>query len=391
MKTLLQWISLPVVVMLAVLMCVRCSDPEQEEPVPKQEEEEKEITTEEADAILNGFIFSNRTKKTGSVPSVANTSLVKTDMQDTLYALPGIKMPIRISHPESVVVGGWYVAINNSTFYYEVSIDEEEDSDTVSVVILEIDPEEMDLPSGGVEFPMNIPVEITPHDQGGQPIDVLTRVIAIEEQPGTCDIRMDGDTIGGAVSDWIWYSTTIFDSNGKLKFCNMPYRPFNATQKVVGCCADSTICPQAVYNPVTMATDLIYDSETTANTSYSIQGETLTFFKNGTFGRLTVEGIKNFSYTATDWCGGIAGYNDRQSVVEYYGTHDWVPGRTTISYHANRKRCDDPLGICGYGSRPGDIMYGCRILVIMVDRLMLEGTQEVRIYLRTNTLHRWGD
>lgn len=372
-------------VMLAALIYSNCSNPENEEPAPKQEEKEKEITEKDADAILAGFSFSKSTKVTGSVPPVTNSSLVKTNIGDTLYMLPDIKMPIRISHPQSVVIGGWYVAVKNSTFYYDVSIDQEEDSDTVSVVIVKVDPDEIELPSGGGEQAKNIPVEITPYDQNGQPIDVITRVLSVEEPSDICDIRVDGDTVGGAVSDWIWYSTEIFDSKGVLKFINGPRQAFNANQEVVGCCADSTICPQAVFNPVTKATDLVYDSKLTAKTSYSILGETFTFFKNGTFGRQTVERIKNFSYTATDWCAGITGYNDRESIVFYYGTHDYVPGNKAISYFASRKDCDDPLGICGYGSRPGEVLHNCEMLAIIVDKLMLEGTEEIRLYVRVSS------
>jgi hypothetical protein len=164
---------------------------------------------------------------------------------------------------------------------------------------------------------------------------------------------------------------------------------YSANQEIVGCCADSTICPQAVYNPTTMATDLIYDSKVIAETSYSISFESFTFFKNGTFFRFTTEHIKNASYTATDWCNGIPGYNDRYSDVFYYGTHDYVPGKTAISYGTNRKKCVDPLGLCGYGSRPGNIVHTCRILAIVVDKLMLEGTQEIRIYLRNWSSDVW--
>ncbi len=65
-----------------------------------------------------------------------------------------------------------------------------------------------------------------------------------------------------------------------------------------------------------------------------------------------MENIRNFNAETTDWCAQIPGYSTRDSYVDYYGTHDYAPGDTNIRYITTRSACDDPIGICGYGSRP---------------------------------------
>lgn len=382
MKALLRWLRLPVLVMLAAIIFTECSDPE-EDVAPPQEEEE-EVTPETADAFLDSFRFTASTKVVGTMPTVTNTSLVKSDVQDTLYMLPEMETPIRISHPESVVIGGWYVGVKNSTYYYEVPIDLEEESDTVSVIMVSIDPKELDLPH-------SVPLEITPYDQNKVPVDIITRTLTVEEPASPsreCDIRVDGDTLTSG-DEWRWYSTTAFDTQNKLVFFNAPYTIFKAKQTISGCCAEQPVCPQAVFNPVTGATDLVYDSEVTAETFYQIQYEAFTFYTNGTFKRNTYERIKNFSYENTDWCQFNPGYNDRRSDVYYYGTHDYQPGNTTISYATDRLQCDDENGICGYGSRPGEIVHSCNVMAIVADRLMIEGRKEVRLYLRQPDNYAW--
>ena len=108
MKTFLSWSRISVIVMLAVTLSTRCSDPEDEPEPPQQEEEE--ITKEDADSFLESLGFKQSSKITGSPPTVANTLVVKTDSKDTIYAVAGQKIPIRISHPEAISIKGFFLA-----------------------------------------------------------------------------------------------------------------------------------------------------------------------------------------------------------------------------------------------------------------------------------------
>jgi len=383
MKTLMKLRrSLSILIVPAMVLFAACSDPA-EDIEDDGNSNGGELTEEEADKISDSFAFTNSVRVTGIVPTVVNTSLLKTNSKDTIYTMPGLKIPLRISHPAAVAINGWFIAVKNSTYYYDVPILEEEDSDTVSVVILEIDPER-------VELPYDIPVEITPYDQNKVPVDVIERIVTVEDPvSGGCDILIDGDTTNIGILEWRWHATVVFDSNDEPRFVNAPARVFGASQKIGGCCnEDPLVCPQAVYNPITKATDLIYDSEVTAGTMYSIAHELFSFYKDGTFFRFTLERIKNFSYDATDWCNGVPGFNERESVVHYYGTHDYAPGNTSISYANTHSYCDDPNGICGYGSRDGAVMVTCHMMVITAG---VEGSKEVRMYVRHTYSDVWDD
>ena len=149
------------------------------------------------------------------------------------------------------------------------------------------------------------------------------------------------------------------------------------TQEPTGCCEDGTACPILKKDPITNTWKYEYNSKVKAQTSYSIEFEFFTFFRDGTFRRSTMENIRNFNAETTDWCAQIPAYNTRDSYVEYYGTHDYVPGDTNIRYITTRSACDDPNGICGYGSRPGDLKFSCHTMTITAG---VEGSREERMY-----------
>jgi hypothetical protein len=206
-----------------------------------------------------------------------------------------------------------------------------------------------------------------------------------EEDPSAmgCDILVSGDTVvgGGLKWDWVWQWTVVLDRNNKATFVNAPARKFKATQHPTGCCQNGSACP--AYVPLTDSTwSFVYNSEVTAETSYSIWRDILGFYSDGTFARYTQEYIVNFDPISTDWCSSIPAYTIDNSVVYYFGTHNYVKGNSSISYITTRKQCDDPSGLCGYASRPGSIKFSCHTLMITVDRLMLENTKETRMYRR---------
>jgi hypothetical protein len=195
MKVKIRWVTLPLVVMVVATIYSSCSVTEDENTVPKQPG--GEITKEEADAILDGFSFLRSTKVTGSVPSVTGTTVVKMNSSDTLVIIPKVRIPIRFSHPKGVELGGIFISVKNSTFYYDVPISDREDSDTVSVVIFEIDPAKMDGSSKKVEYLRSFQASIFTYDRNKQPIDSLTRIFSIERlsvDDINCNILTEGHT-----------------------------------------------------------------------------------------------------------------------------------------------------------------------------------------------------
>jgi hypothetical protein len=382
MDTFSRRLQLSAVILLAAIMFSDCSDPADEDSPSNNTQ--GELTTTEADAFMDRLTFTSSSKKTGSVSNVVKTSLVKTDSQDTIYVLDGLKMPIRISHPPSMQLQGIFIVAENSSYYYEVPIDEEEESDTVSVVVLEIVPGDQDSPS-------DVPIEIIPYDANKSPTDILKRVIRVEKPSSECDLLIDGDTSNLEEVRWIWHSTTVLDENESVKFLNSPSRVDTATQRPWGCCGTPPACPELKLDPATGKYNWVYDSRVTATTYYSIAYEGFSFYKNGTYTRISIELIKNFNPTTTDWCSKKPGYNERESIVEYQGIHDYKPGNTSISYVTKNKKCDDPLGLCGYGSRPGAITQSCHLLIITASSGAAEGPKqkEIRIYVRRQHIDKY--
>ncbi len=242
MKTFLTRPSYLLTVMLASLFYASCSDPEEEiatayaTTATTTKQEDEEITQADIESFLESLGFTTSSKVIGSAPTVTNTSIIKMDSKDTIYTMPGQKIPVRISHPEAVALQGVYIASKNSTFYLDVPLDEEEDSDTVSVIIIEF-PEDEDVPN-------DVPLEIIPYDQSKNPVDIVERIITIEEpENGSCDFLKDGDTTSIGPPEWVWHYTVVFDHNGDPKFVNAPGRVFAATQEPTGCCADAPACP----------------------------------------------------------------------------------------------------------------------------------------------------
>ena len=376
MRTAISWLCTTRVAVLAVIFLFCCSDPSEEDVTPPENKpgEDEEVLPGDADALLNAFSFKSATSVTGSVPTVLNSSLLKTDSRDTIYTMPGVPNILRISHPQERVIKGIFIAVQGSAFYYDVPIYEEEETDTVSVIIYEIDASELEVPN-------DIPVEIIAYDDNGQPIDIVERIISVEDPAaGTCNILQDGDTATvNWLHGWQWRWTVLLDHSDQPLLIHSAGKSYLSTQEHSGCCKNS-VCPTYLVDPNTKVGEWVYDSKFTVTTSYSIIHEMFQFFKDGTFSRLTLERQTALDTGQTDYCNGIPSIRDYVDQVVYYGPHDYVPGDNQISYHTTKSICDDPLGLCGYGSRGGQVTASCHAMIISAG---VEGQKEMRMYTRT--------
>jgi len=361
---------LSMLIIPALVLYVSCSDPMQEEENDDDNNpNDTVLTSSEADKIADALLFKNSTKVTGTIPAVINTSLARTNSRDTIFLMDGVKIPIRLSHPEGQIISGIYISVKGSTFYQDVPAEIEEESDTVSIIIVEVD-------GGGINLPADVPADIVPYDNSKQPIDIIERTITIEEPVAPCDILIPrpgtlSDTTGYWAPAWYWHHTIVFNAAGDPTFVNAPGTAFITKTQYEGCCDSST-----GKNCNILSTTLNATADVTI--TYSILSETFAFFTDGTFVRQTHEQKQNFDPNTTDWCGGLAGYNYNNSVVTYQGTHDYVPGDTNISYLTKYSSCD----LCGYGSPGGSLAFSCHLLVISRKS---EGSNQVRVYVRDPT------
>ena len=372
MKTWLKWQRLlPVLAISALMFCVACIEPVPDPPTnpdPPPTEEDPGEESEAADAFLSALVFANSAQLSGQLPNATNTDEVKMNVKDTIYLMEGVKIPLRFSHPENQPIAGIYIAVNHSTFYFDVPINQEEESDTVAIVFVDIDPD-----TG--EFPLNAPAKIIPYDENDQPIDVIQRIITIEEPatPG-CDILVAkpgtlGDTTGFWSPEWFWHHTIAFNSLGEPTFVNAPGLAHVTETMYEGCCDydDNKNCN-------ILSTEL--NETVNAKISYTIMSETFSFFTDGTFARQSFERKTNFDPETTQWCSNSPGYKHDDVVVTYRGTHDYVPGGTSISLPTDWASCD----LCGYGSPGGTLTFSCHMLVISRNN----GSQ-IRVYVRSST------
>jgi hypothetical protein len=371
MKTWPKWQHLLPVAISAFAFCFSCTDPLPDmDPEGGGGTDTPEETPEEADKFLNALLFSNGSKISGAVPAVTNTSAIRTNVKDTLYLMEGAKIPIRFSHPEGQPVAGIFIAVNDGTFYYDVPVEHEEESDTVSIIFIDIDPDELELP-------YDAPAEIIPYDANDQPLDIVERIITVEEPSGPgCDITVDRpgtltDSTGLWAPEWYWHHTVVYNSAGEATFINAPGYAHITLTAYEGCCDhdDNKNCN-------ILSTTL--NATVNAKISYTIMSETFAFFTNGTFARQTHERKQNFDAENTQWCPEIPAYLNDDQVVTYQGTHDYTPGATSISYLTKYSNCD----LCGYGSPGGALAFSCHLLVITRGS---EGSKQVRVYVRDPT------
>jgi hypothetical protein len=384
MKNLIRFAVLALSLCLFAMVYYSCSlvpDPpvdDGEEPV---EEPETGISSARADSLLNLVSFTSSTKVTGSVPSVANTAVVKINRKDTIYTMPGLSFPIRLSTPNAGIIGGLFVSVKNSTFHYDVELDDTEDSDTVVVVLIGVPEEFTD--------PYSIPLIIAPYDKNKEPIDTVDTPVKVEEGVSNlCDIYSDYDPNDPLRSfDWIWRWTISFNANDKVTFINSLDREFITNTNQKGCCPNDNIpCPLKVCDPNNpQKCTETYDSEVNASIVYSINGEFFNFYRNGTYERNTYEYIKNFDPVTTDWCNRVTAYNERTSGAFEIGTYTYSGSNITLTSTISHG-CDGGGTICGFGTRWGDVRVTCHALQVETPNFD-GGGKTVRLYSRGSNVN----
>lgn len=227
-----------------------------------------------------------------------------------------IKKPVKFLHPDTTKnVTGVYVQVHgsftggtNATYYYDVpEVPEMADSDTVSVILIGVDPDGL---TGGLIWE----ITIIPHDGAGQPLGQTTRPVKIEEQnnnpgSGSCGLVLP---IG---QYWYWDLTLIEDPNGAgLVFYNDPDKKWGAGgQFINGCCING----KSSYNINCSGNTTAY-RKLHFKTFFVFEEEILQFFSDGTFQRNTRELHSLPSPVESDFCGTGPGVVHWERYSVYY-------------------------------------------------------------------------
>jgi hypothetical protein len=248
-----------------------------------------------ADSIANRLRFFNAEKKQGPVPAGPSASSLKISFKDTLYLVDDLKRPIKFQHADTTQnVAGAFVQVHytaaggSSSFYYDVpELPEMADNDSVSVVLVGIDPAGLVDPRGVAPAGRDIIFEMTIVPYGGnhQPIAHTKRPVIIIKQNNNPDkspcglVLKEGDY-------WLWDNTQIVNTNGNgLAFYNDDWKKWgDGGQFIAGCCIDG----KSSYD-INCAGNQSAQKKLLFPTWFWYVGNLVQFYANGNFERHTEE------------------------------------------------------------------------------------------------------
>ncbi|MDH3710292.1 MAG: hypothetical protein OER04_10415 [Cyclobacteriaceae bacterium] len=319
------------------------------------------ITNVDPDKASEYLVLNNAAKITGSLP-LSNDGGLKLDVEDTIFTMKGYPLGsrIRVLHDPSQSVSDFNIHVGGASFYYnvpeEIAEDQyivEEESDTTSVLVLELDP-----PADEVDYPFTLEVYIQPLDESGNPLDEFIRWLTVEDPEdsgsGGCN------SITGKVWEW---NFSLRINHGDIVNVWAPAlgTPINTTGG--GCCSGSgnsytTVDPFCV---VGINEPNMKWVEVTPHDYYVRNYEYLQFGDDGSALADGLEIIKNWDLFNTDFCSETLSYTyteNKNKLVE--GTHDFVRGANHINFSF-------PDWEGGWRPRGGNIVYTCNVLVISYD------------------------
>ena len=332
----------------------------------------------DVEVISNHLLFSNATKKSGTVPAGPGGSSLKFSVRDTIYLFDEIKRPIKFLHQDTLKnVAGAYIQISASSnggaasHYYDVpEVEEVSDSDTVSVILIGIDP-------NGLSLPQSYDVRIVPYDKNKQPIAEVIKPLKIEKPKrqnpggsGSCGLTLAPNEF------WEW-ELTIAMGQG-LPFYNDPHTIHSAQgQRIEGsCCNGKSRWPEFCIGQQKHNTSLHFA------TYYQIKQETFTFYSGGRFFRLTNEDSPVPVPAESDFFGSGSGkVLAGEKITAYEG--DWKIISATITANTPAAIKNDSLELIlihtsstgtGYGN-PGGVIHqlDCKLGALVLIQTNREG------------------
>ena len=324
-----------------------------------------------ADTVSNHLRFFNATKKQGAMPKGPAGSALKISFKDTL-TLTDISRPINLLHEDPKLnVAGVYVQVHagfvGASFYYDVpEVPDVATNDTVSVILIGIDPDGLNNLHGVP--PAGAPLEITivPHDPNGQPLGEVTRPIKI----GSPETDIDGPCgiVTQRLDYWDWEVTYMIDPNSQGEpspFFNNRYKLWGKVgQNIRGCCSNG----QSAY---TANCDSANFRFLNFQTFFNHPQETYKFFEHGAYSAMTLFLRANPDPAASNFCGSGPGVTNEE-LSRYLKEGDWSvassPGPAGTSVRLNVKENTSTGGGGSDAARPaGSWIYfvDCQLLILI--------------------------
>ena len=329
MKCTVQLLKFAFVALFCSVLICSCKKNDDEDPVDPPPPTDTTGVALNGDTISNHLQFFNAKKITGAIPKGPSGSSLKISFKDTLYLSDKVKRPIKFLHMDTTQdVAGVFLHVTGGTggtFYYDVpEVRDMADSDTVSVIMIGVDPEGLTgtstgVPPAGPGSPVPFTVTIVPYGDKKQPIAEDTRPAIIEKQKvnsaGSCSL------VTGDFWDWDISVIPVLGTNGEFVFFNSPQKVWGSLgQNIRGCCENGV----SQYTSNCKLADHRYLN---FKTSFGDLEEIYQFFGDGTF----VSYARRFYSTPepqlSDFCGsgqGIVTY--KYTPVTKNGT--WSIGPT---------------------------------------------------------------
>jgi hypothetical protein len=346
-------------------------------------------TSASADSISNHLLFENAVKKQGTIAQAPSNSSLKISFEDTLFLVDQVKLPVKFLHADtSQNVAGIYLQVHvaliggpiDASYYYDIpEVPSLDSSDTVSVIMVGIDPTDLQLP-------LTFNITITPYNSSGLPIAQAIKPVKIvphnSDPKSACGLVFSND------DTWDWVMSYMEKSN----FTSLPEKIWGAGgQKIRGSCCNNISIYGACSGEKEPNTYLYF------NTFYQIASEQITFYNNGEFDRRTVERGANPVPDSSDFCLPLEGLvHSYQTETLYHGHYTVAPGNVMPDIQQLHDSLQlgmitefaDPKG-GGYGNGGGIIHYvDCTSLVLIQQDLEGFGQHLYKIYHR-RIFERW--
>ncbi len=284
-----------------------------------------------SDTLSDHLLFLKSFKKTGSPPQAPSGSALQISFEDTLYLADEIFRPIKFLHKGATQnVAGAFIHLlaasgSTASYYYDVpEIPDMKESDTVSVIMIGIDPTGLLTPQTGA-------IKIIPYDESGGPIAEIIRPVKLIEKKndpdgndGSCGLVLPPGDV------WEWNFSFVLPKNGSdtFAFYNDPFRVHSTEgQDIEGhCCNGNSVYPE---NCPGDTSGLIGLARLHFATYYQVNFENFMFFDNGTFFRHTMENAPLPFPGESDFCGSGTGIvKENLNSTEYDG--NWTIHPVTL-------------------------------------------------------------
>lgn len=381
----LQSASAMWLMILAAALFFSCKKtPDQENNNPPGENDSTKVAVN-ADSISNHLRFKDAKKITGTIPKGPSGSSLKISFKDTLYLIDKWKIPVRFLHEDTTKnVAGVYMQVHvgstGGTFYYDVpEVADIATNDTVSMILVGIEPKGLEDPSGVPPAGGAPPFEITivPHDPDGRPLDEVTVPVVIAEP--AADLKGECGLITKPGEYWNWSMSFIPDPNNPLGtdiFFNSPNKLWGLKgQNIRGCCTDGI-------SEYTANCDTANFRFLNFQTFFNWPNEIYKFIEDGTYAGLTEFISADPDPKASNFCG------SDQGVVNEDFDRSFLEGTWKLSSNSMLSTLGTSTPQAGsLAARPDGIvdLVSCRLLIVIQPSGEGGNRDLVKFYIRTNS------